>query len=143
MLERTRQQKRVLEHFEKNGPAVTWRHGYVVKLELHPRLRTVPVVTDTELRYLRGLRGLEELSLSGTGITDAGVSHLKGLTNLTRLYLFDTGITDAGLPHLRGLTNLEYLGLTGTHVTSEGMEELRRALPNCEIVWNEGPWFES
>ena len=92
-------------------------------------------ITDNGLEQLSGLSNLLYLSLNEAQVTDAGVKHLKGLTKLERLRLSDTEITDAGVEHLKGLTRLKYLDLESTHVTNEGINELRKALPNCEILW--------
>ena len=69
-----------------------------------------PDVTDSDLKYLKGLTNLKELSLEGTQVSDAGLEHLKGLTNLKELTLFYTQVTDAGV------------------------KELQQALPNCKIT---------
>jgi len=92
---------------------------------------------DVVLEHLKGLPRLEWLSISGRQITDARLKHLKGLTGLDWLVLSGTEVRDGGLVHLRGLTELKYLNLTATHVTEEGIEELRKALPNCKIIWEE------
>jgi len=108
--ERTRQQKKVLEHFEEYTTAVRWRHGHVVTV------------------------GLE-----GTHVTDVELGHLKGLTHLTVLDFYDTQVTNAGVVHLKRLTKLKWLGLFGTQVTEEGIKELEEALPECKISWSPPP----
>ena len=92
---------------------------------------------DDEASHLKVLTELTRLNLSHTEITDAGLGHLEGLTSLTWLDLRDTQITDAGLKHLEGLTNLTTLDLRLTQVTPEGVKKLQRALPECEIVYDE------
>jgi hypothetical protein len=82
-------------------------------------------VTDSVLEHLKGLTGLQRLSLFDTKVTDAGLEHLKGLTGLQVLALIKTEITDAGLEHLKGLTSLQSLVLDFTRVTDAGLEHLK------------------
>lgn len=114
-------------------------------------------ITDEGIKSLRGLKGLETLSLPGKKITDSTLLHLRGFKNLKRLYLPHTGITDKGLVHLEdfpiltelslshtkvtdqglehlvGLKKLKYLNLRGTRVTENGIEALRGLNPDCMI----------
>jgi len=96
-------------------------------------------VGDVALEHVERLTELRSLELSGPQVTDVGLENLKGLTKLEWLGLPDSQVTDAGLMHLKGLTRLEYLNLHGTQVTAQGIRRLRKALPNCEIVWEEDP----
>ena len=52
--------------------------------------------TDADLEHLKGLTGLQYLSLGGTQVTDGGLEHLSGLTALRWLELSDAQVTDAG-----------------------------------------------
>ena len=63
--------------------------------------------------------------------------HVGGLRRLKWLLLTGTKVSDPGMEHLKVLTELKALNLGNTHVTKEGIEELRKALPNCEIIWEE------
>ena len=45
---------------------------------------------------------------------------------------------DAGLAPFKDCKNLTQLGLQKTKVTAAGIEELRKALPQCRIVWDGG-----
>jgi hypothetical protein len=120
-------------------------------------------ISDTGLQHLEGLRNLWSLNLNGTPVSDPGLARLKDLSKLTTLGLDDTAVSDAGLEHLRGLTALERLELHGTRVTDAGLKDLeklahlkevnvtgtkataagvaalRKALPECEIVWAASP----
>jgi Leucine-rich repeat (LRR) protein len=73
-----------------------------------------------------------------TEITDAALPHVSKWSNLDQLFLSNTQVTDAGIEHLEGLKNLETLDLTGTKFTAEGIEAIKAALPDCEVVWEEG-----
>jgi hypothetical protein len=90
-------------------------------------------VSDAGLVNLRGLTGLQELYLSGTRVTEAGLVYLKGLTGLHGLSLDGTAVSDARLAHLNGLTRLQWVSLNGTQVSDAGLAELRAGLPDCLI----------
>jgi hypothetical protein len=92
-------------------------------------------VSDAGLEHLRGLTQLQYLRLDGTKVGDAGMEHLKGLIRLGDLELYGTMVSDAGLEHLKGLSQLERLDLRGTAVTDEGATKVRKALPNCNVVY--------
>ena len=81
-------------------------------------------ITDAGLEHLAGLAGLQELGLSYTQVTDAGLKRLQALTGLQVLYLSGTKTTDAGLAHLASMTGLVDLGLGGTQITDAGLEHL-------------------
>jgi beta-lactamase regulating signal transducer with metallopeptidase domain/Leucine-rich repeat (LRR) protein len=85
----------------------------------------LPTITDSDLRHLANLSGLEFLDLTEAPITDAGLVHLKGLTGLWGLNLRGTKVTGPGLEQLKGLTGLEFLDLMGTPVTDAGLQHLQ------------------
>ena len=92
-------------------------------------------VTDAGLVHLKDLRPLEALDLTNTQVTDAGLVHVKEVKSLRRLDLVNTRVTDAGLVHLAALRDrfpLE-LNLRGTRATAAGVEKLRAALPDADI----------
>ncbi|MBL7037595.1 MAG: hypothetical protein ISR77_03145 [Pirellulaceae bacterium] len=88
--------------------------------------------TSRDVKHLLGLTDLE----TDKGLDDRVLEHLAGLTELETVVIAYGQVTDVGLAHLRGLTELSYLNLRGTHVTEQGVRELQKALPNCEIVWD-------
>jgi len=145
--ERIRQQKRTLEPLDRYGPTAEYRHGYVIRLwflsclnsSLSPNPNNVVGATpkDADLLHLKGLVRLESLCLCSSNVSDTGLLHIKGMTTLKTLRLSDAAITDSGLEHLKGLKRLKYLDIRGTHVTKEGIEEFRKAIPNCEIQWDD------
>lgn len=105
------------------------------------------LVTDVDLKTLKGLTGLKALSLQGCTIdgsgfgdlaplqeleelrlgnhkgnlTDASMGELAKLKSLRWLALWGTGITDAGLERLRPLTELRVLALGGDPITDQGL----------------------
>ena len=121
-------------------------------------------VTDTGMKDLAKLTNLTKLNLSDTKLTDAGLKDVAKLTNLIELEVRRTGLTDAGLKEIARLSNVTSLDLSFTKATVTGLEELaglkslaklvlydmkvevtgaglkqlRKALPNCEVLWNGG-----
>ena len=77
------------------------------------------------------------LALCRSRITDAGLRELARFSNLARLDLSETRVTDAGLKELARLKTLTTLQLQGTQVTEAGVAALQKALPTCEIRWQE------
>jgi hypothetical protein len=80
---------------------------------------------------LAGLKNLLVLDLWNTRVSD--VTPLAGLKNLQWIRLVGTEVSD--LTPLAGLKNLEFLDLTGSLVSEEQVNSLRKALPNCHILW--------
>ena len=57
------------------------------------------------------------------------------MKKLEFLHLGRTAVTDASLATLEQLTTLKTLHISRTKITEEGAEKLKKALPNCEIVY--------
>ena len=74
---------------------------------------------------------IRTLDLSFNRIQD--LSPLAALTGLESLDLRSNQITS--LRPLLGMTWLKKLDLSGNPLTAEQVEELRRALPDCDIVF--------
>ncbi len=91
-------------------------------------------VTDAGLKELATLKALRELYLSHTRVTDSGLKELAHIKGLQVLLLNGTKVTDAGLKDLAALMGLRKLDLGDTGVTKAGVAALRKALPACEIV---------
>jgi Leucine-rich repeat (LRR) protein len=70
-------------------------------------------------------------------LNDACAKRFRDIEGLKKLSLNNTGLTDAAVADLKSLTNLEEMDLTGTKITAEGIETIRKALPNCKVVWGE------
>ena len=77
-------------------------------------------VTDTWLRCLTGMNGIELLGLTRTTVTDVGLAHLSGVTGLQHLYLDGTEIGDEGLDHLKPLAKLKRLHVKGRRSPTSG-----------------------
>ena len=130
--EKLRSQTWLEEHFNDPGGA---DNPVGVLNVSHVGLLSADVI-DSDLKPLKELKNLQELSLICKNITDAGLEHLKGLESLQTLSLYRCKVTDAGLEHLEGLSNLRFLGLEYTNVTGRGVWKLRKALPNCHIYYH-------
>jgi len=92
-------------------------------------------ITDAGIAHLRNLKNLQILCIDRLEVTDAGLGHLEGLKNLRNLNLASTNVSNDAVDVLKSLTHLEELDLTGTKITAEGIEAIRKALPNCKVVW--------
>ena len=97
-------------------------------------------ITDVGLANLKGLTGLEELTIGRSKITDTGLANLRGLTKIKSLTLSFSEITDAGLCNFKGLTRLETLGLTGLQVNGPGLDHLKglTSLKSLDLDSSEG-----
>jgi hypothetical protein len=94
-------------------------------------------VTDEGLSFLKGAAFLEELSLLNTGITHQGLRHIERLRWLRRLDLMGTRVNDTGFDSLQSLTGLESLRIVDTDIGYPVYSKLKRALPNCRIIYHE------
>jgi hypothetical protein len=90
---------------------------------------------DRTLKHLSQFDGLLTIDLCATSITDDGIGHLTRLKRLHTLSLPATPLTDKSIRHFRSMDQLELLSILGTSITPEGADELRRALPNCQILY--------
>jgi hypothetical protein len=97
---------------------------------------------ELELSWLEALQAFPKIAtvgLGGTAVSDEGALALSKLTNLEVLVLANTPITDEGGRHLSKLRKLRTLDIRGTDISAEVVAELRRALPRCEIAWEQPP----
>jgi tRNA A-37 threonylcarbamoyl transferase component Bud32/Leucine-rich repeat (LRR) protein len=84
-------------------------------------------ITNKGLKYLAGLKNLQHLNVSDSGITDEGLKHLGGLQDLQTLDLYGVKATPAGLKHLAGLKKLRRLNIHKDQVTDEVLEALHQS----------------
>ncbi|MBL9134800.1 MAG: hypothetical protein JNK85_02980 [Verrucomicrobiales bacterium] len=120
--------ERVAAQFRSLGGTVFLREDAIVEVVLNG-CRLV----DTDLRGLRGLREITDLSLERTPIGDGGMHYLADLTRLEWLNLFLTQVSDEGLVHLKKLRRLERLPVGGTRVTDAGLKMLGE-LPSLKYL---------
>jgi hypothetical protein len=104
-----------------------------------------PVITDTNLAFVRGFDQLTLLALENTSVTDAGTRHLAHLRGLKGLYvchdrdgLFASpDITDAALSNLVQGKDLDEFGVTGP-ITDEGWSMIVSHCPNLLMLRLDG-----
>lgn len=66
-------------------------------------------------------------------ITDAGVAWLKGMKQIKSLNLSGNQITDGSLKTILALKTLERLNLSDTKLTAAGEAKVKEALPDCWV----------
>ena len=96
---------------------------------------------DSDIAYLKGLTGLQSLSLSSGSssytcpLTGKGFVYLKDMSSLRDLALYFTMIDDESLAHLKYLTSLESLRFVlDKGIFGEGLVHLRN-LPSLHFLW--------
>ncbi len=91
-------------------------------------------LNDPDLKHLRQLSDLRELTFVATSVGDPGMQHVKHLTQLRRLALYSTNVSDAGLMQLVTLEHLERLECGGSRITRHQASDFQRRMPNLESV---------
>lgn len=87
--------------------------------------------TDAELRQIRSLPYLEDLTLDFPNVTEARIKLLQGFSKLKSLHLAEVAVYE----HKIGpMLFREWGGPMTSQTTSEGRAQLRKALPNCAIT---------
>ncbi len=84
-------------------------------------LRTQAGFADDNLKFLKDMPKLGNITLAGPAVTDNGVRHLQGVSTMQDVNLYFTRVTDAGIAALESLPNIEYL-----RVQSEGSPTVTR-----------------
>jgi hypothetical protein len=103
-----------------------------------------PLVTDEGLAHLRGLRWLQRLDLTYTGVRGPGLVHLQNNKHLRWLVLWDPPLGDEGLKYLAKLDSLTYLllgdnGTLGKGLANlAGLTNLRSLSLRCKAINSEG-----
>jgi Leucine-rich repeat (LRR) protein len=94
-------------------------------------------VRDENLKYLRGLDALEDLTLIAAPLSGEGLVYLKDLRRLHSLNLSATKVDDRGLMNLKDLAALKrvYVGRTG--VTGRGAGLFHAARPDVDIQYGD------
>jgi hypothetical protein len=84
-----------------------------------------PDAGDAVLEQLRGLPKLQRLNLYMSRVGDDGLKQLKTMPRLRMVPMGSTRVTDAGLAHLKDLKQLDYVGLRGNNITDAGLVHLK------------------
>jgi internalin A len=89
------------------------------------------------MKHIGRLGSLEDLCFTcgreGMPVTDDGLVYLRGLKRLRALELSGTRVTDKGMKYLMPLKELRDLGLLYTPVRQSDVRELVRSLPKLRI----------
>lgn len=99
-----------------------------------------PDLTDSDLRHIQGLKGLNELLLMGnyqrpSPLRGEGLRYLRDIESLRDLRLHNTSIRDASFEYLQHHTNLEKLHLIGNrNFNGEGFRYLK-GLKSLKTLW--------
>lgn len=101
-------------------------------------------------KHLAGLKKLKILFIieieqkspfvSKAKIGNPALAYLKDIKSLKELYIVSHLIDNKGLIHLTEMKQLKKLVLN-SFLTKEGKETLEKALPNCEIKYNQSMGF--
>jgi serine/threonine protein kinase/Leucine-rich repeat (LRR) protein len=91
----------------------------------------------TDISPVRALMGLKTLGCNGTGGAKGLLSNLLPLEGMTlvKLGVSETQVSD--LSPLESGHSLQYLNVKGTNVTAAAVAARQKALPNCNIVWDD------
>lgn len=100
--------------------------------ELHANSSSV---SDEGLKNLEKFPKLRWLTIHYTKVTDSGLIHVKSLKHLEWLILTGDNISDAAIPDLSLMTTLQLLDVRETAITARGYAKLKKALPNCNVMW--------
>ena len=93
-------------------------------------------ISNSAISNLKKIKGLASISLSDTAITDEGMKSLAECNDLDTIIIHKCKVTDKGIAELAKLKGLLYLGVgKDTQVTELGCRALRKALPDCRVVW--------
>lgn len=88
---------------------------------------------DEGFACIAKLSRLVELLASGTRVTGPAFAQLAGLRWLEYLSVSETGLRDADLVHFEGLKNLKMLTMWGTRLTKKGANNLQKKLKKTTI----------
>ena len=108
-----------------------------------PELRTLELggvgLTDNDLKILKSLPKLQELTVSrrgsqGPGVTDAGMDAIASIKNLRKLNVVWLPITNAAFGHLKPLQCLEELQILYTNSISDPAIKDVAALRNLQML---------
>ncbi len=106
--------------------AMTWLRLQKYSIEM------VQLITDDNLRHLKVLTNLEQLTLPRQ-IGDAGMANIVGLHKLRDLNIYDSKITDASMGYIKNLKDMQKLIISANDIGDAGVAQLA-GLTNVTIL---------
>jgi hypothetical protein len=125
----------------------TWR-GQETDLRRLRWLRDIEQVTflgrqvsDQWLQHLRGMERLLVLKIKDAQLTDAASATLPQLTTVRKIKLLYVPLGDRSVPHLKACRQLTTLKLYGTRVTMDGANALASELGDRVVDYRRGAFL--
>ena len=95
-----------------------------------------PQFTWGVVKHLDAARDtLTLLHLSGNGFGDDGIDVVEYFPKLATLDLIDAPVSDQSIPLLSKLSTLSRLEINNTRISQDGFDQIKRALPNCKVIY--------
>ncbi len=120
-------QQRALAELERLGAVVDRQHqempslfGPLFAIEINDRWRG----TTEDLRWLRFLKDVQQVSLMGPQVTDAWLAHIEAMRSVMLIKIKRASLTDAGLAPLGKLEQLQYLRLLYVPIGDDAVDQL-------------------
>ena len=88
---------------------------------------------ESDLKRLKWLQNVEQITLKGKRITDRWVAHIRDMQNLTTVKIGKATISRAALDHLKALPRLRYVKLLYVPIGDDAVEPLTQC-PQIERV---------
>lgn len=134
-----------IKHSIENPETTVESRADIDALPSHVDRLAAPTLADDDLEYLASRVSVRELDLAdNSNLTDDGLRHVAKLRGLERLSLIGTGVTDKGIRHLRKLP-LTYIALSETGVGDDALAYVGEMSPmkqlqirNCRRVTDKG-----
>ncbi len=93
------------------------------------------VITEQHAIAVAKLR-IRDLQIHASRVDDSMLRHFAAMEKLETLDITHNPVTDQGLAELKNVTTLKTLSLQGTNVTAEGVADFQKALPSCNVQWD-------
>ncbi|MBC8354664.1 MAG: PDZ domain-containing protein [Planctomycetes bacterium] len=122
-------QQRALDKLQQLGAVVARNHqelsstmGPLFAIEIHGDWRG----TTDDLRWLKYLHDVQQISFIGPKVNDEWLPHLAGMPNMLLVKIKRANITEAGLAPLKTLARLEFIRLMYMDIGDDAIVHLAR-----------------
>ena len=88
---------------------------------------------ESDLRHLKWLQNVEQITLTGKQVTDRWVSYIRDMKNLTTVKIGKANISRDAIEHFKALPRLRYVKLLSLPIGDETVETLKQCT-GIEIV---------